>query len=324
MIPELIFAGILLTSSASDSLGIETVQGQIRVIHKVDAGETLYSLSRRYRVSVDELKKSNPGLAATLDVGQILKVPVREVIHSVKSGETLFALSRLYQVSVSDLRTLNQLTSDALSVGQRLVIQKPKGSPVVVTPIETSKEKIVVAAGETLYGLARKYNLGVQDLRTWNKLENDDLVLGQEIWIKKPEGITQEKKPDLIETERKPEVREVTKPIVETKPVEPATNIIVTPPANNDDEVVETGVAEAIRTGTASNRKYLALHKTAAVGSILKVRNELNGREVFVRVVGKIQDLAQNQKILIQISQAAYERLGAIDDQFRVTITYYK
>jgi rare lipoprotein A (peptidoglycan hydrolase) len=76
--------------------------------------------------------------------------------------------------------------------------------------------------------------------------------------------------------------------------------------------------------GTEGNRKYLALHRTAPVGTILKVKNEMNNREVFVRVMGKLPDTAFTDKLVIKISKSAYDRLGAIDPRFRVEVTYYK
>ena len=91
----------------------------------------------------------------------------------------------------------------------------------------------------------------------------------------------------------------------------------------NSDEVLQTGLAELIE-GTSGNRKYLALHRTAPVGTIMKVRNEMNNREVFVRVMGKLPDTALNDKLVIKISKSAYDRLGAIDPRFRVEVTYYK
>ena len=91
----------------------------------------------------------------------------------------------------------------------------------------------------------------------------------------------------------------------------------------NSDEVLQTGLAELIE-GTSGNRKYLALHRNAPVGTIMKVRNEMNNREVFVRVMGKLPETALNDKLVIKISKSAYDRLGAIDPRFRVEVTYYK
>jgi hypothetical protein len=50
----------------------------------------------------------------------------------------------------------------------------------------------------------------------------------------------------------------------------------------------------------------------------------MNNREVFVRVMGKLPDTALTDKLIIRISKSAYDRLGAIDQRFRVEVTYYK
>ena len=86
----------------------------------------------------------------------------------------------------------------------------------------------------------------------------------------------------------------------------------------------EKNLQEAFAGESQANRKYLALHRTAPMGTILKVRNEMNNREVFVRVMGKLPETAVNDKLVIKISKSAYDRLGAIDPRFRVEVTYYK
>ena len=77
MINELILAGVSFFHPHThlDSLGVETVNGKVFVIHKVDEKETLYAIARRYGATVDAIKSSNPGLSSSLEVGQILKIP---------------------------------------------------------------------------------------------------------------------------------------------------------------------------------------------------------------------------------------------------------
>ena len=89
------------------------------------------------------------------------------------------------------------------------------------------------------------------------------------------------------------------------------------------DEVRESGLAELIE-GSESSRKYLALHRTAKAGTIIKIRNELNNREVFVRVAGVLPPTGVNDNLVVKLSKSAYDRLGAIDQKFRVEVTYYK
>ncbi|HEY3430246.1 MAG TPA: peptidoglycan-binding protein, partial [Cyclobacteriaceae bacterium] len=110
---------------------------------------------------------------------------------------------------------------------------------------------------------------------------------------------------------------------VVSTPPETTPTIKISENVRGSDEIVEAGLAELIE-GTDGNRKYLALHRTAPAGTILKIRNEMNNREVFVRVMGKLPDTALTDKLVIKISKSAYDRLGAIDQRFRVEVTYYK
>jgi LysM repeat protein len=58
-----------------DSIGIETINGKVFVIHKVGEKETLYGISKRYGSSVDAVLQYNPAASSGLEIGQILKVP---------------------------------------------------------------------------------------------------------------------------------------------------------------------------------------------------------------------------------------------------------
>jgi len=91
---------------------------------------------------------------------------------------------------------------------------------------------------------------------------------------------------------------------------------------NGFTEVLENGLAQVIE-NSKDTRKYLALHKTAPAGTILQIKNEMNNLRVFVRVIGQLPDTGNNNKILLKISKAAYDRLGAIDSRFPVVVTYF-
>lgn len=360
MIHELIFAGALFfhPSAMKDSLGVETVNGKTFVIHKVDEKETLFALSRRYGATVDAILQSNPGLSSTLEVGQIVKVPYtrkataaapreaaqREAsIHKVAAKETMYSISRTYGVSVEDIKKWNNLTDNSLSVGQELIV-RPGSKASSVAPVKSENRNApevrtvpsngmhTVQSGETLFSVARQYGLTVSQVRSWNTLESDELKPGQVIFVSaRREAATVAVKP--VETGTNNQQQEVqtkteNKTVVKTEPQQstekPAVSSIrISESMKNSDEIIEAGVAELIE-GTEGNRKYLALHRTAPVGTILKVRNEMNNREVFVRVMGKIPEAAANDKVLIRLSRSAYDRLGAIDPRFRVEVTYYK
>jgi hypothetical protein len=110
--------------------------------------------------------------------------------------------------------------------------------------------------------------------------------------------------------------------VEEKKIVEPQT-IITSEEVVALNEVKERGQAELID-GKDANRKHLAMHRTLPVGSLVKVRNEMNNREVWVKIVAKLPDTGENNKVLVKISRSAYDQLGAIDKRFLVELTYYK
>jgi LysM repeat protein len=355
----LLIAGFSFFSpiSKADSTGTETVDGKIFVIHQVAEKETLYGISKRYGTSMDEIIKYNPNADAGLEIGRILKVPyvrkvaskapVGGVMHTVKEKETLYSISRLYNVDMGEIKSWNNLTSENLTLGQVLTIRKSNAA--TVTPIKQEKGRHQVAAGETLFSISRLYNIPWEELRKMNGLQSSDLKIGQ-ILIVTPVATNTASNSVTSNSDVKSSTVTTTAPVSQSpivvSPVTSAPQVNTEAPVNTvtagtvkpavkepvitisesvqgSDEIVQGGLAELIE-GTEGNRKYLALHRTAPVGTILKIRNEMNNREVFVRVMGKLPDTALNDKLVIKISKSAYDRLGAIDPRFRVEVTFYK
>ena len=181
MINELIIAGAAFFHPpvVLDSIGTETINGKIFVLHQVDEKETLYAISRRYGVPVETIIQHNPTASDGLDIGQVLKVPYtprRSVknadvagTHTVAAKETMFSISQAYGVSVDELKQWNNLSSNALSVGQTLIVKKPS---TAATPATTSATTVVkppasgvhiVASKETIYSISRQYGISSQD-----------------------------------------------------------------------------------------------------------------------------------------------------------------
>jgi LysM repeat protein len=119
-----------------EKTGNETATGG--VIHQVQAGETLYSISRKYGISVDEIKRLNGLTSNVLNIGQKLKVGgeaatsvqpekkeevASDSYHIVQKGETLYSISRKYSLTVEKLKELNGLSSNNLSLGQKLRVK---------------------------------------------------------------------------------------------------------------------------------------------------------------------------------------------------------
>lgn len=336
MINELILAGVSFFHPhfAQDSTGTEVINGKVFVVHQVGEKETLYGISRRYGTTVDSILLYNPTADGGLEIGQVLKVPYTPKrtpkataggnVHVVAAKETMFSISQTYNVSVDEIKEWNNLSDNSLSIGQELVIKKSTSRSVSPQPQTSAPAKgfHIVASKETMFSIAKQYGVTVQQIKDWNKLEGYEISIGQELRVApgQSESLKTVAPPVVVATEVKNE------PVTKTAPPKPEVKeqtIRISEGVKNTDEISQSGLAELIE-GTEGNRKYLALHRTAPVGTILKVRNEMNNREVFVRVMGKLPDTALTDKLVIKISKSAYDRLGAIDQRFRVEVTYYK
>jgi LysM repeat protein/ABC-type branched-subunit amino acid transport system substrate-binding protein len=118
------------------------------IFHRVKKGQTLYSLSKKYNVSQEEIIKHNPSARYGIGLDQVIKIPkagyVAEevsipkttqiadtieissqyIYHDVKSKETIYSLVRLYNISEELLYDLNPYLTEGLKVGQKLKIPK--------------------------------------------------------------------------------------------------------------------------------------------------------------------------------------------------------
>ena len=135
-----IFSGLLisvLTGHSYDSLKIVQRSDSLFIIHKVESGETVYSLAKRYRILVENLIHHNDLKNSDLDIGQILEIYFEKTVwkdtqilseptdgqHEVVLGETLYSIAKKYNLSWEVLKKMNSLIVNELSVGQQLIIR---------------------------------------------------------------------------------------------------------------------------------------------------------------------------------------------------------
>jgi len=173
----------LLTISLVFILSFNKITAQDSIIeHKIQKGETAYFIAQKYKVSVDEIYKLNPESQSGIKDNQVLKIPVHSLViqnqkqqtHIVGAKETLFGLSKQYGISVEALQNANPVLANGLQIGQELVIPQNTANLSKTENTNSSKATHLVVAKESLFSIARQYNVSVQDLENINK----DLLIG--------------------------------------------------------------------------------------------------------------------------------------------------
>lgn len=153
-------------------------------VYIVKKGDSLWSIAKKYGLSVDELKRINNLNDNLLNIGQILKVTddymINNDIYIVKKGDSLYSIAGKYDVSVDDLKKYNNLDSNIINIGQELYI--PKGQ-IIEDNVSTNFETYTVVLGDTLYGIANKYGVSVADIKEINNLTSNTLSIGQKLVI---------------------------------------------------------------------------------------------------------------------------------------------
>ena len=98
-------------------------------------------------------------------------------VYIVKRGDTLYAIASANGVTVDELKRINNLTSNTLNIGQRLVI------PTREDILQEDYTIYTVKNGDTLYSIARNFDVSVEEILTLNKLNSTGLYIGQQLLI---------------------------------------------------------------------------------------------------------------------------------------------
>jgi murein DD-endopeptidase MepM/ murein hydrolase activator NlpD len=176
----LIMAGMMFSLCLPSSLQALTVT--------VKSGDTLWSLSRKYDVSVEEIKRLNGMNSSLLVIGKELKLsddvkPTEGATYTVQHGDYLYAIGQKFGVSYKKIAEWNNLSSYVLYSGQVLIVSEPTATPPLpennATPLTYT-----VKPGDTLYKIARDYNLSVEAVRNMNELKHTVIYPGQVLKVK--------------------------------------------------------------------------------------------------------------------------------------------
>jgi LysM repeat protein len=249
------------------------------------------------------------------------------IYHKVGPKETLYSLVKKYNTNFATVETLNPSLADGnsgIQVGQ--TIKFPKSNSIVANTVakvntpasntttapakketkpsttvaqssggSTSSVSHVVKPKETVFSISKLYNVDISNLVEANNITSNSIKVGEKLIV---DGATIAKM--ATSTNRGEELR-------------------LKPAGKN---VKETGIAEVIITPNKST-KYLALHRSAPVGSNIKITNEATGHTIVARVIGNLNEKGPDENIMIKLSPYAYYQLRPRDARLRATVEYY-
>jgi len=358
ILPLLLLTCTLFAKPVFDSIGVENQHGKKIIIHKVEPKDTYYAIGRRYNVKPNLIIQYNNNLP--LHPGLIIKVPteipfatertnqpVQQTTktendtpaqqYKVSAHETLYAIAKRFNTTVDDIKRQNNLHSDVLIPGQLLTVKagggvvkpaeekeqvteaKPIAPPPAVrqptvqtqpnpqTPVSMQNtQQYKVSNGETLSTIAKRFNTTIEDIIALNKLPNNNIRPGQILIVRSGPPPAPVAKPDTSMVSQD------------------SLNLDRHLPPNRFGlfEKVEKGPATWMDDPSFDPNKKLVLHKTAPIGTVMKITNPMTNRTTFAKVVGRFADNESTRDVILVVTKNVAESLGALDKRFRVTISY--
>ncbi|MEI6817787.1 MAG: LysM peptidoglycan-binding domain-containing protein [Bacteroidota bacterium] len=311
-----------------DSIGIKSIGGKKYIVHKISKGESFYSIARLYSVTVKEIEEANPDISDKIIAGKILFIPLKELPESAPVNA----------------KPIVEKTKDTAKKETAVPVKVAAKKDTVIAPANATSAKqqtpikYKVVGGDNLGIIAGKYHTTIANIKQWNNLKSDRINIDQSLIV----GYENSNEPLKTDTTKaKPAAKPpVVKDTLLKKDIAPAkkdTAVIKKPEksasmsneyktfqANNKPmkEVQEKGVAAWIDDEDVNPRKYFALHRTAPIGTIIKVTNPMNNRYVFVKVVGTLPDTGDNANLVIKISKASATKLEVLDAHFQAILDY--
>lgn len=282
-------------SSSSSSPIEETVTGNL-IEHAVAKKENLNMLAEKYGTTVNEIKRINNLRSINLQIGQILKIP-----------------SQNAPVEASDVVT-SQPEKPSVPIVTSIPKPVEEKKPVVIinTPAPTNEDFIehTVAGNETMYSIATKYKMTMDQLKAKNNLTNNSLNVGQKLLIKGQYPV----KPVPVDPS--------SAQAIDTTNSLKDPSLRYPPSRYGLNQVDEKGTATWIVDPDLDPTKMLVLHRSAPIGTVMKITNPMSNRTTFAKVVGKFTENESTKDIIIVMTKAVADALGALDKRFYCNLTY--
>ncbi len=296
-----------------DSVGVENHNGKKVILHKLKPKDNYYSIGRRYHVSPKEIIKYNDN--AKMTIGNIIKVPTdipyAEAAKTIKAAPVHQNKPVVQAPVVQPIVTQPAATQPAATQPQQT---QPANTDDNATPTQYK-----VSAGETLYSIAKRFNTTVEDIVNLNGLKSNSISPGQVLMVKSntPQSTTsQSTTPPL------PAVQPAENPVATRDSTVPDSSHHMNANRFGIFEKDEKGVATWMDDDGLDPNKMLVLHRTAPIGTVIKITNVMTNRTTFAKVVGRFTDTEQTKDVIIVMTKNVATALGALDKRFQVNLSY--
>ncbi len=324
-------------------------------LHKVEKGQTLYGISKIYGQNIEDIKKLNTNIDFNnLKYGQEIKIPATSkpidnkvanttsaagktplynLTHVVKSNESLYSIAKMYAISIDLLSKTNNISNGTVQIGQSLVIPGSTGTAVIIKAENSKNIALNVKDknnNEVVPIINNNTKIVDEDIDmtdpTTNNLNNaaSKSIAMVKVPISNVESkaVEESKTPENFKdkSEYKVESDAYRFSLIANKPFAEQFGSYA---ANGSlNRKTNKGVASYMKEAS-DVPNYIAMYNGSPIGSVVKVKNLMNGHVVYVKIIGKLPDLDKNKDLNIKVSESAAKALGVVDDKFLNEIEYY-
>jgi peptidoglycan endopeptidase LytF len=267
--------------------------------HIVQKKENLNMLAEKYGTSVNEIKRVNNLNSINLQIGQVLKIPGKpaEQQQEVQNTQPPVVQPKAEEIAVKT------------HIPPENRYKKPEQAPVKKdTPKPEEFIEHTVASNETMYSIATTYKMTMDQLKAKNNLTDNSLRVGQKLLISgqhPPKNVYNpaESHTDTLNSIKDPALRY------------PASRYGL-------NQMDEKGTGIWIADADLDPSKMLVLHRSAPIGTVMKITNPMTNRSTFAKVVGKFTENESTKDVIIVMTKAVADALGALDKRFFCNLTY--
>lgn len=266
--------------------------------HIVQKKENLNMLAEKYGTTVNEIKRVNNLNSINLQIGQVLKIPGKPVSQvPVQTAQVPVAQPKKEETPIKTW------------IPPENRYKKPEQVPGKKEPVQEKPEELVVhtvASNETMYSIATTYKMTMDQLKAKNDLSDNSLRVGQKLLIRGQYPLKNAPGIEHIDT-----LNSIKDPALRY----PASRYGL-------NQMDEKGTGIWIADADLDPSKMLVLHRSAPIGTVMKITNPMTNRSTFAKVVGKFTENESTKDVIIVMTKAVADALGVLDKRFFCNLTY--